>query len=280
MRKLGGNKRKFGGNKRKFGGNKRKFGGNKRRFGGNKRRFGGNKRRFGVVGVRGQWHGGLMSPIPASDKEIRRSPEIEAAGLHDWRLLQRTLGARFTLPDYDTGLALVGAIGAAAQDADHHPDLDLRWGLLGVRLSSHDVNGVTDRDLRLAARISELAAELGASADPTQVQMVELGLDSADFDAVRPFWKALLGMKESRALPDELDDPRGDLPTLWFQETDAHPTPRQRFHLDVYVPRDLAEQRVADALAAGGTLVSDAEAPGFWVLADAEGNRACVCSCT
>lgn len=221
-----------------------------------------------------------MSPIPATDKEIRRTPELEAAGLSDWRLLQRKIAARFTLPDYDTGLALVAAIGAAAQAADHHPDLDLRWGQLTVHLASHDVGGVTDRDLRLAQQISDLAADHGATADPTKVQMIEVALDSADFDAVRPFWKAILQMGTSRALPDELDDSRGDLPTLWFQETDAHPTPRQRFHFDVYVPYDLAEQRVADALAAGGTLVSDAEAPGFWVLADAEGNRACVCATT
>jgi 4a-hydroxytetrahydrobiopterin dehydratase len=42
------------------------------------------------------------------------------------------------------------------------------------------------------------------------------------------------------------------------------------------VPHDEARRRIDAALAAGGTLVSDAEAPAFWVLADAEGNEACI----
>ncbi|MEU4418811.1 VOC family protein, partial [Nocardia salmonicida] len=62
------------------------------------------------------------------------------------------------------------------------------------------------------------------------------------------------------------------------QESDEHETPHQRFHLDIHVPHDVAEQRIAAALAAGGTLVSDAEAPSFTVLADADGNRVCVCT--
>jgi 4a-hydroxytetrahydrobiopterin dehydratase len=49
-------------------------------------------------------------------------------------------------------------------------------------------------------------------------------------------------------------------------------------HLDVAVPHDLAEQRVAAALAAGGRLVSGEHAPKWWVLADAEGNEACIAS--
>jgi 4a-hydroxytetrahydrobiopterin dehydratase len=51
---------------------------------------------------------------------------------------------------------------------------------------------------------------------------------------------------------------------------------RQRFHLDVSVAHDVAEARVAAALAAGGTLRSDENARSWWVLADADGNEACV----
>jgi 4a-hydroxytetrahydrobiopterin dehydratase len=51
---------------------------------------------------------------------------------------------------------------------------------------------------------------------------------------------------------------------------------RNRIHLDVSVPHDEAPRRIDAALAAGGVLVSDAEAPAFWVLADAEGNEACI----
>jgi len=51
---------------------------------------------------------------------------------------------------------------------------------------------------------------------------------------------------------------------------------RNRIHFDVSVPHDEARHRIQAALAAGGTLLSDARAPAFWVLADAEGNEACV----
>jgi 4a-hydroxytetrahydrobiopterin dehydratase len=51
---------------------------------------------------------------------------------------------------------------------------------------------------------------------------------------------------------------------------------RNRFHLDVCVPADKAPQRLQAALDAGGTLRYDAEAPAFWVLADVEGNEACI----
>ncbi|MEJ7720470.1 MAG: VOC family protein [Ilumatobacteraceae bacterium] len=64
----------------------------------------------------------------------------------------------------------------------------------------------------------------------------------------------------------------------WFQQMDEPRPQRNRIHIDVTVPHDVAEQRIGDALAAGGTLVSDARANAFWVLADPEGNEACVCT--
>ena len=45
------------------------------------------------------------------------------------------------------------------------------------------------------------------------------------------------------------------------------------------MPHDVAEQRIAAAVAAGGSVVDDGQAPSFVVLADAEGNRVCVCTC-
>ncbi len=55
-------------------------------------------------------------------------------------------------------------------------------------------------------------------------------------------------------------------------------TGRNRIHLDVTVPHDQAEARVAAAIAAGGHLVSDTRARAFWILADVEGNEACICT--
>ena len=81
-------------------------------------------------------------------------------------------------------------------------------------------------------------------------------------------------------------DPSGQVPGVWFQgpgeEGESSPLPEQdheqRWHLDVWVPHDEGERRLQAVLDAGGTLVSDAEAPAFWVVADADGNRSCICT--
>ena len=67
-------------------------------------------------------------------------------------------------------------------------------------------------------------------------------------------------------------------PAIWFQQMDGPRPQRNRVHLDVTVSPEVAEERVAAAIAAGGTLVSDAHARSWWVLADPEGNEACVCT--
>lgn len=212
-------------------------------------------------------------------KTVLTYPQVQAAGLADWRWLVGALYARYATGDFATGVALVDRIAAAADEADHHPDLDLRYPHVSVRMLSHDVGGVTDRDLRMARRISEIAAELGVAAAPGEVQALELALDTGDHAGVLPFWRALLGYADSVVYPSrEAVDPAGRLPTIWTQRTDAHETPRQRWHFDVVVPIEQAQARIDAAIAAGGTLVSDDAAPAFWVLADAEGNKACVCT--
>jgi 4a-hydroxytetrahydrobiopterin dehydratase len=201
--------------------------------------------------------------------------DVEAEGLSDWRLLFSALHARFRTRSFAAGLELVNRIGEEAEAMNHHPDLDLRYPHLNVRLTSHDSGGVTARDIRLARKISEFAASANVAADPSAVSVLELALDSEDYRAIKPFWRAVLALRDSRA-EEELVDPDGALPTLWFQETDAHEPPRQRFHVDVRVPPEVARERIDAALAAGGTLVSEEHAPSFWVLADAQGNKACV----
>ena len=117
--------------------------------------------------------------------------DIEAAELGDWRLMLSALHTRFRTGGFTQGLALVNAVGEVAEELDHHPDLDLRYGHLDIRLTSHDAGGVTERDVALARRITELAAGLGAVAEPGAVQVLELGLDTPDHRAVRPFWQAV-----------------------------------------------------------------------------------------
>ena len=208
-------------------------------------------------------------------KQKLTAQQVADAGLDDWRLVLGVLRARFATDDFASAARLTQQVGEAAEAANHHPDLDLRWGRLDVAMASHDVGGITSRDLDLARAVSALAAESGARPDTGSLQTVEIAIDTSDPDRIGPFWAAVLG--------GELDGPQvqigtGDVPTLWFQDTDEHAEPRQRFHLDVWVPPEQVQPRIDAALAAGGTLASDAEAPSFWVLADPDGNKACLCT--
>jgi 4a-hydroxytetrahydrobiopterin dehydratase len=199
-------------------------------------------------------------------------------GMGDWRSMHHALQGRFLTGDFATGLEMVNRIGAVAEEMGHHPDLDLRYPHLNVRLYSHDVFGKTERDVELARRISGIARDLDVAADPASIAVTEIGLDTWDVEEIRPFWKAVLGLDDNPRYPDELRDEDGEGVTLWFQETDRHEEPRQRFHLDIRVPPELAQKRIDAALAAGGTLVADDMAPRFTVLADPQGNKVCVCT--
>lgn len=207
------------------------------------------------------------------------SQQILDARLDDWRKLAQALHARFRTGDFVAGLRFVTAMTEAAERANHHPDVTLTYPFVDVKLISHDVSQVTQRDIDLARRISEIARENGIVAEPSAVAELELALDTADLAAVGPFWAALLTGSTDSLMGDDIRDSVGRVPLLWFQHTDAHETPRQRFHVDLWVPHDVADERIAAAVAAGGRVVDDEEAPSFVVLADPEGNKACVCTC-
>ncbi|WP_173401105.1 VOC family protein, partial [Arthrobacter sp. H41] len=70
----------------------------------------------------------------------------------------------------------------------------------------------------------------------------------------------------------------GRVPSLWFQGTEDHETPRQRWHFDLWLAPEVADERIAAAVASGGSIVDDTAAPSFTVLADLDGNRACICT--
>lgn len=197
-------------------------------------------------------------------------------GVDDWRYVLGSIGAVFRLGTFTEGAAFVAAIAAAADAADHHPDVALRYpGTVHVTMRTHDRGGVTILDVELARTISSLATDAGARVAPAD-QAVEIAIDTLDADRVRPFWAAVLGYVEASG--GTLVDPARLGPPVWFQQMDEPRTERQRFHIDVSVPHDSAEARIAAALAAGGRLVSDAHARSWWVLADADGNEACVCT--
>ncbi len=216
-----------------------------------------------------------------SDPQQRLSPtKVAAAGLDDWRQIRDTLRARFSTGDFAVGLEFVNRVGAAAERADHHPDVTLTYPEVRVSLTSHDVSGLTVRDLDLARAISAIATEMGIGHD-TSVTDVELALDTPDHRALSGFYAALFGVGDHDGGPDVVSD---QAPSMWFQTPSDEGVPLppaeppQRWHLDVWVAADEAEARLRAVLDAGGALISDASAPSFWVVEDADGNRSCVCS--
>ena len=222
-----------------------------------------------------------MSDATTDPKARLSHDEILEAGLDDWRKVLNRLRARFRTGDFATGVALVDRIGAAADEADHHPDVSLTYPEVIVTLSSHDVGGITSRDVDLARRISGFAADLGASADTSGLTALEPGLDTAAPERLGAFYAALLGGDVKDGEPV---DPSGQVPGLWFQKGERGESAlppqdhEQRWHFDVWVPHDEGERRLEAVLAAGGRLVSDAEAPSFWVVEDPDGNRSCICT--
>ncbi|MDO5496020.1 MAG: VOC family protein, partial [bacterium] len=118
--------------------------------------------------------------------------------------------------------------------------------------------------------------EMGAERVAAELTQLEIAIDALDIPAILPFWQAVLGYE--RDGEDALADPDLISPGVWFQQMDEPRPQRNRIHLDVTVAHDQAQARIEAALAAGGRMVSDAAAPSFWILADAEGNEACVCT--
>jgi 4a-hydroxytetrahydrobiopterin dehydratase len=193
--------------------------------------------------------------------------------------LDGALFASYTTADFATAVRLLDGVAIVADSLDHHPEVRLGYGRISFKLSSHDVNGVTKRDLLLAARIQELADDSGARPVPVPPARYDIAFDCSDADAIRPFWRAALGYEEAIGSGGiELVDPRGLAPRVWFQHMPIARTDRNRIHLDVYVPTEDADARVEAVVLAGGTLLTEEHAPEWWVLADVEGNEVCICT--
>jgi 4a-hydroxytetrahydrobiopterin dehydratase len=201
------------------------------------------------------------------------------------------LGWRYVLGEFRTEVrtgslplaADVAARAAAVPEAQGHLRMDVREDRVLLSLQTAEIGAVTSRDVELARRISVATEEFRLTTtsgdDARTVQVLEIGIDAMDIASIRPFWKAVLGYADEpgRSGPeDALVDPFGQGPAIWFQQMDAPRPQRNRLHFDVSVPHDEAHRRIEATIAAGGKLLSDAEAPAFWVLADPEGNEACV----
>lgn len=226
---------------------------------------------------------GLLSPVGASwhsrAVEKLNNNQILDAGLPDWRKLAQALHARYTVPDYGAAAAFVAAVAQLADTDGHQPDLKLAHGVVDVSLCTHQEGlWVTQKDVEGARRISEIARELGLAPEPTAVTQLEIALDTAHEDRIGPFWSVLLTGSPDNKIYDSIFDPTGRVPGVWFQGSEDTEIPKQRWHFDVWLAPEVADARIAAAVAAGGSIVNDAAAPAFTVLADLDGNRVCVCT--
>ena len=214
--------------------------------------------------------------------EALTGQQVAEAGLEGWAFLLsyglHGLQTRIHTKDFSSGLQLVTAIGQAAEELDHHADLDLRKTRVDVRLvSGYEAGGATEVDVQLARRISEIAAAAGAEIECGSLSRIELALDTPEHEKIAPFWAAVLDREYVNV------DGWGDVgdraqvhPLIWFQPSGSD-EPRQRWHLDIWMDPDQVQSRVDAAVAAGGTLISQGTGPGA-ALADPDGNKVCLCT--
>lgn len=197
----------------------------------------------------------------------------------DWQAVFSAMACyRVTSSAQQRDLAV--AVATLADDAGFPLLVDLRPGLVildsGKDQWVDDAHGLDLDFVDLATTLQTAARERGAAVDPGLPRFVQLFLDAADVEAVRSFWVAALGYaRDRRDWVTDIDDPRRLNPVLAFQEIDTSETERRRqrnrIHVELAVPSDLARTRLATALAAGGRLLDEAE--GRWRVADPEENE-------
>lgn len=197
-------------------------------------------------------------------------------------MIRKGAECRFRTDDRAALSAFVAHVLDIADRTGATTDVDVRDGVVAVRLSSTDQMMLTDACVTAALDISSSADELCLVADASVTARTEIGIDALDIDLVLPFWRAVLAYVDEptpaghqvTAIVDSQRINAG----VWFQQMDAPRPQRNRIHLDLNVPHDQAQARIDAAVAAGGRVLTDEWARAFWVLADPEGNEVCICT--
>jgi 4a-hydroxytetrahydrobiopterin dehydratase len=197
---------------------------------------------------------------------------LSADGVDDWVVLHGGPTAVFRAGSLVEAAQLAVAL-AAVPGLEDRTVMSVARDHLTVRLT-REMWGTEARHIEVARAISAVARERGATADRNAVQEVQLAVAAKPDDIDLGFWRAVLGyapMHEDNAI-----DPLGHGSTVWMQDLNPEKPLRHAMHVDVSVAREVAEKRLADAIAAGGRIVDDSEAPGAWILADRAGNKVCI----
>jgi 4a-hydroxytetrahydrobiopterin dehydratase len=197
---------------------------------------------------------------------------LSAEGIEDWVVLHGGPTAVFKVPSLMEAAELALAV-SAVPGLEERTIMSVTPSHLTVRLT-RELWGTEARHVEVAREISVLARERGATADRSAVQEVQLAIAAKPDDIDLPFWRAVLGyapMHEDNAI-----DPLGQGSTVWMQDLNPEKPLRHAMHVDVSVAREVAERRLAAALAAGGRIVDESSAPAAWILSDRAGNKVCI----
>jgi 4a-hydroxytetrahydrobiopterin dehydratase len=93
---------------------------------------------------------------PLTDQEIEKA----LAELPGWKrpasAKVNTIQRVFEFPDFVSAMQFVNKVAEAAESANHHPDIDIRYNNVTMALTSHDSGGVTNRDIKMAKKINEI----------------------------------------------------------------------------------------------------------------------------
>jgi 4a-hydroxytetrahydrobiopterin dehydratase len=92
----------------------------------------------------------------------------DSPGVGDWQVVGNEVSASFHSGSFARGVEFIDAIGVLADHANHHPDVDLRYSRVTVRLTTHEIHGLSERDASLAREISALAREMDIPSEPIE----------------------------------------------------------------------------------------------------------------
>jgi 4a-hydroxytetrahydrobiopterin dehydratase len=198
---------------------------------------------------------------------------LAADGIEDWVVLHGGATAVFRVPSLSDAGRLAEAIAQVPGMETSGALLTITDDRLSVRLT-RGVFRVEESHVAVARAVSAKAWEHGAVADRSLAQEVSLAVAAKPEAIDVDFWRAVLGyapLDEDNAV-----DPLGHGSTVWMQDLDPAKSLRHAMHVDVSVAREHVEPRLQAALAAGGRVVDDSDAPVGWILADPAGNRVCL----
>lgn len=198
---------------------------------------------------------------------------LDADDLDDWAILHGGPTAVFRTASLVAAAELATAIADVPGLAGTRIALTITDRRLTVRLT-REMWAVEASHIDLARSISDVARSHGAIPDLAAVQEVQVAVSAKPDEIDLGFWRVVLGY--DAIAPDNGLDPLGHGSTVWMQDLPENKALRHAMHIDVSVPREHVAARLDAAIAAGGRIVDDSEAPRAWILADRAGNKVCI----